>query len=270
VADQREIVLRQGDATPKDIILREMPAAAAATPTTVWMFEGDSTPKDIILRNPLETPTTGGAASIVGAGGIASAEAFGSPALSVLVSATGIASAEAFGQPTVTAVAGAASIMDAGGIASAEAFGAPSLFASIQAAGISSGEAFGQPTVTTSTAAADILSAGGIASGEGFGLPTISWETASAAYGWPAYRRRKSKRQAQEDVESAALAVQEDAYATQAEKARADGVARAARAAQGFRELRLLDDRVRWLLRRATEARVRDDEDVIVTWLLLH
>ena len=59
----------------------------------------------------------GGAASITGAGQIASAEAIG--------------------QPTVTPVSGAATI-DGGSVASAEAFGAPSVALSVSAAGIAS------------------------------------------------------------------------------------------------------------------------------------
>ena len=85
-----------------DIILRSVPS--------------DSDRDDVRLYAP--------PAQIVGAGGIASAEAFGTPAVAANIAATGIASAEAFGQPTV-AVGSPASIVDAGGIPSGEAFGLP-------------------------------------------------------------------------------------------------------------------------------------------------
>lgn len=55
MADQKEIILRQGDATPKDIILRDLPVATPVQ-TIVYLFQGDVTAKDIVLRNPLESP----------------------------------------------------------------------------------------------------------------------------------------------------------------------------------------------------------------------
>jgi lysophospholipase L1-like esterase len=106
--------------------------------------------------------------SIIGAGGIASAEAFGQPTISVNVSTIGIASAEVFGQPTVTVAGTGHDIIGAGGIASSESFGQPAISATVQSAGIVSGEVFGQPTISAR------VSAAGIASAEAFGLPSIS------------------------------------------------------------------------------------------------
>jgi hypothetical protein len=58
--------------------------------------------------------------------GIASGEAFGTPALELNISATGIPSAEAFGTPVIS-VAGGDQTITATGIPSAEAFGIPTL-----------------------------------------------------------------------------------------------------------------------------------------------
>src|SRR6266545_3661560 len=68
-----------------------------------------------------------GTHSIVGAGGIASAEAFGQPAVATrfpIVGAGAIPSAEVFGLPSITA---RAAVIGAGGIASVEAFGLPTV-----------------------------------------------------------------------------------------------------------------------------------------------
>ena len=56
MADQREITLRQGDATPRDIVLHELPAAAISAGTIIYLFEGDATARDIILRDPTTAP----------------------------------------------------------------------------------------------------------------------------------------------------------------------------------------------------------------------
>lgn len=53
MADQKEIVLRQGDASPKDIVLYDLPAATPSSGTTIYLYQGDATPKDIVLRNPV-------------------------------------------------------------------------------------------------------------------------------------------------------------------------------------------------------------------------
>lgn len=106
----------------------------------------------------------GGAASITGAGQIAGAEAFGGAALAPAISAAGVASAEAFGQPAVSV---AAAIV-AAGVAGAEAFGAPVVAAGVAAAGIASAEASGQPAVAATVAAA------GVASAEAFGAAVVA------------------------------------------------------------------------------------------------
>lgn len=60
MADQREITLYSGDATPKDIVLRALPVADASPGTTIYLFTGASPDKDIILRDPTAVPVSGG------------------------------------------------------------------------------------------------------------------------------------------------------------------------------------------------------------------
>jgi hypothetical protein len=130
-------------------------------------------------------------AGIVGAGGIASAEAFGGPSIGPtitggtiasaeafggpslspsVIGAGGIVSAEAFGGPTVTPVTGAQEITGAGGITSLEAFGGASIRPVITGGTISSSEAFGLPIIDTGVW---IVGAGGITTGESFGGPSL-------------------------------------------------------------------------------------------------
>lgn len=52
MADQRIITLYPGDATPKDIVLRDLPVATASPGTTIYLYQGDATAKDIVLRDP--------------------------------------------------------------------------------------------------------------------------------------------------------------------------------------------------------------------------
>ena len=121
-------------------------------------------------------------ASVSGAGGIASGEAFGVPTVTgtapyAVSGAGGIASGEAFGVPIVAA-GGVYPIVDAGGIASGEAFGVPTVtslgvYSVSGAGGIASGEAFGVPTVSAD-GIASVSDAGGIGTGEAFGVPTLA------------------------------------------------------------------------------------------------
>jgi hypothetical protein len=77
-----------------------------------------------------------------------------------------IASAEAFGAPVIAAQ------VDTAGITSAEAFGDASIQAQIYSAGIVTGEQFGEPLVEAVATDAEILMAG-IPSEEAFGSPQI-------------------------------------------------------------------------------------------------
>lgn len=66
MADQKDITLRAGDATPKDIVLYDLPVATPAETTTIYLVAGDATPKDVILRDPTVQPGASGPATITG------------------------------------------------------------------------------------------------------------------------------------------------------------------------------------------------------------
>jgi hypothetical protein len=124
------------------------------------------------LRIPVGTASAGGAASISGAGQIASAEAFGTSVLLLQVSVAGLATGEGIGS---VAISGA---IAAGGVTSLEAMGSPAFATAIIAAGIANAEAFGQPNV--GIAAQEIAGAGNVGSAEALGQPalTVSIEAA--------------------------------------------------------------------------------------------
>jgi hypothetical protein len=133
------------------------------------MFQTGDATLDVILTDWF-FGTDDNAAYIVGAGGIASAETFGSPALSVSVAGAGaIPSAEVFGQPSVKATIGGA-----GAIPTAEALGQPGVAAGIGSAGIPSAEALGQPAIGVG------MSAAGVPSGEALGQPALAARIAAA------------------------------------------------------------------------------------------
>jgi hypothetical protein len=99
------------------------------------------------------------------AGNIPSGETFGIPQLPALLSPGPINSAEAFGTPSV------APVLSVQPIPSAEAFGSPQVNLNIQGAGnIASAEAFGVPSLGSTTQ----VVANPIASAEAFGVPTLS------------------------------------------------------------------------------------------------
>lgn len=108
--------------------------------------------------------------SIKFAGAIASAEAWGSPFLTVgivYIDTIGIQSEETFGLPSV--VPGSVFIVS-GSIPSGEAFGSLSLGIGIVPSSIASGEAFGSLTILNGVV---LISPDSILSSEGFGTPTF-------------------------------------------------------------------------------------------------
>jgi hypothetical protein len=148
--------------------------------TDVFLYQGEGNPTDVKLRDPT-VAASGGTVSVVDAGAIASAEAFGQPSVSArfaVIGAGAIPSAEAFGQPTITF---RASVLDAGGIGSAEAFGEPSISARVpQPAVVPSGGLGGRPILRRGEKPTLVLpgwriarGAGGIESEEAFGEPRI-------------------------------------------------------------------------------------------------
>ena len=103
MAEQKDITLHPGAAAPADIVLRELPVADVVT-TEIFLHQGAASGSDITLRSvPGTAESAGGDASITGAGGIASLEAFGSASVAAQISAAGIASAEAIGSAGVAA-----------------------------------------------------------------------------------------------------------------------------------------------------------------------
>lgn len=60
MADQRKITLRQGHATPKNIVLRELPVATPHPGTKIYLYVGHANPKNIILRDPTTLVIVGG------------------------------------------------------------------------------------------------------------------------------------------------------------------------------------------------------------------
>ncbi|MCI0430771.1 MAG: hypothetical protein L0210_09565 [Rhodospirillales bacterium] len=139
------------------------------------------------------------AQTISGAGGIATAEAFGSGKVNLSAAPSAIVSAEAFGAAKLNlAAAGAGNIASAeafgsgkvnlaatpSAIASAEAFGTAKLNLALTGAGaIASAEALGTPIVSTPGGAQTLSGAGGIASAEAFGTAAISAAQAAAGAG---------------------------------------------------------------------------------------
>ncbi|PTR17493.1 hypothetical protein C8R31_101657 [Nitrosospira sp. Nsp2] len=137
--------------------------------------------------------TGGGAASVTGAGQIASAEAIGQPSLTVNIAAAAVTSAEAFGSSGIAATVAASSIasaeaagspaivasVTASGLAGAEALGSAAIAATVDAAGIASAEAVGSPAV--GGAAAAEITAAGITSAEALGSPALGVAVEAAA-----------------------------------------------------------------------------------------
>lgn len=128
-------------------------------------------------------------APAISATGIPSAEAPGQPAVAAEIDATGIATAEAFGLPT------AAAEVDAAGVVSTEAFGAPGVAAELDTAGIQSAEAFGLPFVYDPNAPWAITDAGAIVTAEAFGAPQVGDQVAQqgggGGYGFSRGRQKK-------------------------------------------------------------------------------
>ena len=58
--NQKDIQLFAGHATPKNIILRALPVAAAVATTTIFLYAGHATPNNVILSDPTVVIETGG------------------------------------------------------------------------------------------------------------------------------------------------------------------------------------------------------------------
>lgn len=142
-----------------DAIARPTPVAGEIRNEPTLTGEGFGAPSVTISDPPLEIDPTG----------IATAEAFGTAAISTSLTSSpaGVASAGAFGTPALSTTLATAPT----GVASAEAFGAPSISATLQTSptGIASGQALGSPSLTIPAG----LAPTGIASEEAVGTPFI-------------------------------------------------------------------------------------------------
>ena len=156
---------------------------AAQTGTTVQtnLLNGGAAAGDAYLGlqalSFTSTPSGGGGttATVTSAGGIASAQAFGTAVLNnrAFITGTGIASAQVFGSHTVSRLT--TTTLTPTGIASAQAFGVATVSnrRSISGTGIASAEAFGVALVSSGSNKTVIAS--GIASGESFGTATLTF-----------------------------------------------------------------------------------------------
>lgn len=178
-----KITLRQGEATPGNILLTALDAPSAPTPTTIFLRtpvavavastvaltlrQGNATPGNITLW-PVSGPVRTGFATIILSNPVLADSSGGT------INSLGIASAEAFGQPTLNWVGGAADILGVGQIASAEVIGAPAVVAVESSAGIATQEAEGQPSIQP------VVSGAGIASAEAEGQPAVQPVVASS------------------------------------------------------------------------------------------
>jgi hypothetical protein len=61
MASNKDIVLRQGHAGPKDIVLRPGVVADAVAPTTIYLYQGHATPGTIVLRPTTRVAVSGDA-----------------------------------------------------------------------------------------------------------------------------------------------------------------------------------------------------------------
>lgn len=142
----------------------------------------------LTLRSLVEVQDGGAVQELLDAGAIASAEAFGSPALDLTINPAGITSAEAFGAPAIDLTISPASIptsetfgtpaivltLNPGAIASGEVFGVASLALTLNVESIDSAEAFGLPLIQLAGPPQEITDVGGIPSAAEFGTPEVS------------------------------------------------------------------------------------------------
>lgn len=144
-------------------------AVAGASGTKTWTNSGAQSAwlgslRDATITSPPQTITITG---------IASAQAVGTPSLSLAVVPSGITSAEALGTPALTV--GAVTVSPPG-IGSSEAVGVPSIVTGnqIAAVGVASAQAFGVPTITGALITVSVPSIG---SAEAFGVPSVRNDT---------------------------------------------------------------------------------------------
>lgn len=128
MANQKDITLRQGEVTAKDIRLYTLPAPPAAPTTTIYLFAGEATAKDIVLRDPATAPAGGvgydrsavlsvvlGAVTASGAGVLPIEGTVGSPLAGATLSAQGALAIQGQAAIALGSLAAAATATVAGG-----------------------------------------------------------------------------------------------------------------------------------------------------------
>lgn len=261
MADQREITLHQGDATPKDIVLRDLPVASVAS-LTVWMFAGDSTPRDIVLRDPTETPSAGGTTIVpvdLASSGVAGGSLVGACLYLSEFSANGAAGGSMVGAAVFPAV------LTASGTAS-DAIAAAAIAASVLGASGASTVAFdGEDAAGGATIIAADMGADGSSAVDFVGQEIIGFGTFAGFWG---ARPRKRERIEEDAAIEAAEVIQR--IATKArDRDRAQKLEIAILAASTRAQYAALESRVRWAKQRAEQLRRKDDDDIAAVLLLI-
>lgn len=241
MADQREITLHQGDATPKDVVLRDLPVASVSS-LTVWMFAGDATPNDIVLRDPTETPSAGG--TTVVPVDLASAGTTGGSLVGACLYLTDYSAQGTAGGSMVGAVV-FASVLSAAG-ASTVAFGGE--------------DAGGGATII----AADMVAAG--TSTVDFVGQEISGFGTFAGF-WGARPRKRER--IEEDAAIEAAEIIQGISDKSKDRRRAQQLEAAILAASTRAQYQALEGRVRWAKQRAEQLRRKDDDDIAAVLLLI-
>ena len=129
MADQRKITLRPGHASPRDIVLRELPVATPASTGRIYLYPGHAAPGTIVVGDPTVLRPSGGGAitgtaagtQAAATGAAAGAETFTGAAAGTQAAATGAATGEENFLATVDGTQ-AAALGEAAGSVVGEAF----------------------------------------------------------------------------------------------------------------------------------------------------
>lgn len=261
MADQREITLHQGDATPKDVVLRYLPVASASS-LTVWMFAGDATPSDIVLRDPTETPSAGGT-TIVPVD-LASAGTAGGALVGACLYLTNYSAQGTAGGSMVGAVV-FQTVLTASGVAS-DALASAAIVASVLGASGASTVAFdGEDAAGGATIIAADMVADGASAVDFVGQEILGFGTFAGFWG---ARPRKRARIEEDAAIEAAEVIQRVSDASK-DRRRAQQLEAAILAANTRAQYAALETRIRWATARAQELRRKDDDDIAAVLLLI-
>lgn len=172
-SDRQRLRASSSGALGSGVAADQGPISPAASTASAWNAVGglDAWALTVAAIKPFST------VAITGVGAIASAEAFGTPAIRRWLGPGGVASLEAFGTAKTIRWVGPA------GVASSQAFGTPKVVRWVGPGGVASAEAFGRPTIVGGIQGISVTGAGAIASAEAFGVPAIRRILAPVAVG---------------------------------------------------------------------------------------